>query len=75
MLPFISEAMIEAVRRHCEDQLGDQVSEVRSSVRDHGGTAGIMVRTWDGRRHAVAFTASDSAHEVAYTLQKWIDRR
>lgn len=66
---------LEAIRRYCEARLGDQVLEVIATERDHGAAHGIAIRELDGRLHAVAVEAGDTAEEVAATLLESIERR
>ena len=66
---------LETLRAHVEWQLGDQVTLVASSERDHGGWHGIYIRTQSGWRHAVAVLPDDPPVEVAQALQKTIDER
>ena len=66
---------LETLRAHVEWQLGDQVTVVASSERDHGGWHGIYIRTHNGWRHAVAVLPDDAPEEVVQALQKAIDER
>ena len=66
---------LETLRAHVEVQLGDQVTLVASSERDHGGWHGIYIRTQSGWRHAVAVLPDDPPEEVVQVLQKAIDER
>ena len=66
---------LEDIRRHVEQQLGDQVTWVVTGDRDHGGWHGIYIRTQNGWRHAVGVAPNDAPEEVAGALQKAIDER
>jgi len=66
---------LEDIRRHVEQQLGDQVTWVVTGDRDHGGWHGIYIRTKNGWRHAVEVAPDDPPEEVAGALQKAIDER
>lgn len=47
------DAMLDYIRRQTVHLLGDRVSRVEVSLRDHGAEIGICVCTPFGRRHAV----------------------
>lgn len=77
MVPTFSADAIDSIRSYCERQLGPQVARMHVAVKDHGACVGVLIETFDGRRHAVHAVADGDADEqcgvgIVAALEQWI---
>ena len=67
---------IDDIRRYCEERLGPQVARMHVAVKDHGAWIGVLIETFDGRRHAVgAMPDGDDQQvgaQISDALERWI---
>ena len=77
MRPTFSDDAIDTVRDYVEARLGPQIKRMHFVVKDHGACIGVLIETFDGRRHAVDAVADGNADEqcgagIAEALERWI---